>query len=67
MFFIHVFLDGILVEYWGVKHPLPYNDPGNVGETMLLGANFASGGAGILNDTGRVFVWNNICIWIDHD
>ncbi|CAL1397802.1 unnamed protein product [Linum trigynum] len=34
------------------QSPLPYLSPQLNGERLLYGANFASGGAGILNDTG---------------
>ncbi|CAL1397797.1 unnamed protein product [Linum trigynum] len=34
------------------RPPLPYLSPQLDGERLLYGANFASGGAGILNDTG---------------
>lgn len=35
---------------------LPYLDPELNGERLLVGANFASAGIGILNDTGIQFV-----------
>lgn len=36
--------------------PLPYLSPELDGEKLLIGANFASAGIGILNDTGIQFV-----------
>ncbi|KAI3976899.1 hypothetical protein MKX01_008757 [Papaver californicum] len=33
----------------------PYMDPTTVGDVVLRGVNYASGGAGILNDTGAIF------------
>lgn len=36
--------------------PLPYLDPAYNGQKLLVGANFASAGIGILNDTGIQFV-----------
>ncbi|KAH9326024.1 hypothetical protein KI387_006202, partial [Taxus chinensis] len=39
----------------GAESVLPYLDPSNNGNTLLRGANFASAGVGILNDTGVQF------------
>lgn len=38
------------------ESPLPYLSPQFNGQRMLVGANFASAGIGILNDTGVQFV-----------
>lgn len=38
--------------------PLPYLSPELNGQRLLIGANFASAGIGILNDTGIQFVIN---------
>ncbi|GAY50712.1 hypothetical protein CUMW_128840 [Citrus unshiu] len=38
------------------ESPLPYLSPELTGERLLNGANFASAGIGILNDTGIQFV-----------
>lgn len=38
------------------ESPLPYLDPALTGQRLLVGANFASAGIGILNDTGIQFV-----------
>ncbi|WOK98755.1 GDSL esterase/lipase LTL1 [Canna indica] len=43
-------------EYLGTEPSLPYLSPELQGEKLLLGANFASAGVGILNDTGVQFV-----------
>jgi len=40
----------------GAESTLPYLDPELNGERLLVGANFASAGIGILNDTGIQFV-----------
>ncbi|XP_026437708.1 GDSL esterase/lipase At4g16230-like [Papaver somniferum] len=41
---------------WGVKDYVPpYMDPTTVGDVVLRGVNYASGGAGILNDSGDIF------------
>jgi len=40
----------------GLEPTLPYLSPLLVGEKLLIGANFASAGIGILNDTGFQFV-----------
>ncbi|KAK7266820.1 hypothetical protein RIF29_19476 [Crotalaria pallida] len=40
----------------GTESPLPYLSPQLTGEKLLIGANFASAGIGILNDTGIQFV-----------
>lgn len=38
------------------ESPLPYLSPQLTGQRLLVGANFASAGVGILNDTGIQFV-----------
>ncbi|NP_001307298.1 GDSL esterase/lipase precursor [Solanum lycopersicum] len=38
------------------ESPLPYLDPALTGQRLLVGANFASAGIGILNDTGIQFI-----------
>ncbi|RZC58306.1 hypothetical protein C5167_005609 [Papaver somniferum] len=46
----------IIGEELGVKDYIPpYLDPTTVGDVVLRGVNYASGGAGIFNDTGAVF------------
>ncbi|KQJ83478.1 GDSL esterase/lipase LTL1 [Brachypodium distachyon] len=46
----------IISEYLGSEPALPYLSPNLRGENLLVGANFASAGVGILNDTGVQFV-----------
>uniref|UniRef100_A0A1D1Y8J3 GDSL esterase/lipase At5g33370 n=1 Tax=Anthurium amnicola TaxID=1678845 RepID=A0A1D1Y8J3_9ARAE len=46
----------ILSEQLGAESTLPYLSPELRGEKLLVGANFASAGIGILNDTGIQFV-----------
>jgi len=43
-------------ERIGSEPTLPYLSPALDGERLLVGANFASAGIGILNDTGIQFV-----------
>lgn len=43
-------------EQIGSEPTLPYLNPELTGEKLLVGANFASAGIGILNDTGIQFV-----------
>jgi len=43
-------------ERIGSEPTLPYLSPELNGERLLVGANFASAGIGILNDTGIQFV-----------
>jgi len=43
-------------EHLGAEPVLPYLSPELDGDKMLVGANFASAGVGILNDTGIQFV-----------
>jgi hypothetical protein len=43
----------------GTEPILPYLSPELKGDKLLVGANFASAGVGILNDTGFQFVWEN--------
>ncbi|XP_030475444.1 GDSL esterase/lipase At5g33370-like isoform X2 [Syzygium oleosum] len=45
----------IISESIGSEPTLPYLDPELNGERLLIGANFASAGIGILNDTGIQF------------
>ncbi|KAJ8459538.1 hypothetical protein OPV22_032464 [Ensete ventricosum] len=46
----------ILSEHLGAEPTLPYLSPELQGEKLLVGANFASAGIGILNDTGIQFI-----------
>ncbi|XP_078442806.1 GDSL esterase/lipase At5g33370-like [Wolffia australiana] len=46
----------IISEKLGAPPTLPYLSPELTGERLLVGANFASAGIGILNDTGLQFV-----------
>ena len=43
-------------EHLGAEPVLPYLSPELRGAKLLVGANFASAGVGILNDTGIQFV-----------
>ncbi|KAJ0764959.1 hypothetical protein HanPI659440_Chr08g0298061 [Helianthus annuus] len=43
-------------EHLGSEPVLPYLSPDMTNEKLLNGANFASAGIGILNDTGFQFV-----------
>jgi hypothetical protein len=43
-------------EQIGSEPTLPYLSPELSGQRLLIGANFASAGIGILNDTGIQFV-----------
>ncbi|RRT68456.1 hypothetical protein B296_00021904 [Ensete ventricosum] len=45
-----------LISWLGAETTLPYLSPELRGEKLLVGANFASAGIGILNDTGIQFV-----------
>ncbi|KAG2654928.1 hypothetical protein PVAP13_1NG559000 [Panicum virgatum] len=45
----------IISEHLGAEPVLPYLSPELDGDKMLVGANFASAGVGILNDTGIQF------------
>ncbi|KAL8557710.1 hypothetical protein ACS0TY_004981 [Phlomoides rotata] len=46
----------IISESMGWEPTLPYLSPELIGEKLLVGANFASAGVGVLNDTGIQFV-----------
>ncbi|XP_062201031.1 GDSL esterase/lipase At5g33370-like [Phragmites australis] len=46
----------IISEHLGAEPTLPYLSPELRGNKLLVGANFASAGVGILNDTGIQFV-----------
>ncbi|KAL5768074.1 hypothetical protein ACOSP7_014654 [Xanthoceras sorbifolium] len=46
----------IISEQIGMEPTLPYLSPQLTGERLLVGANFASAGIGILNDTGIQFL-----------
>ncbi|KAL6968094.1 hypothetical protein U1Q18_033897 [Sarracenia purpurea var. burkii] len=45
----------IISEHLGAESTLPYLDPQLNGRKLLVGANFASAGIGVLNDTGVQF------------
>ncbi|EPS69813.1 hypothetical protein M569_04951, partial [Genlisea aurea] len=45
----------LISQALGAEPTLPYLDPNLDGENLLVGANFASAGVGILNDTGIQF------------
>ncbi|GER42524.1 GDSL esterase/lipase [Striga asiatica] len=45
----------IISEHMGSEPTMPYLSPLLKGEKLLVGANFASAGVGILNDTGIQF------------
>ncbi|KAK2994714.1 hypothetical protein RJ640_002520 [Escallonia rubra] len=46
----------IISEQMGAESTLPYLSPQLTGERLLVGANFASAGIGVLNDTGIQFL-----------
>ncbi|XP_019453017.1 PREDICTED: GDSL esterase/lipase LTL1-like isoform X1 [Lupinus angustifolius] len=46
----------LISQKLGAESPLPYLSPELTGEKLLIGANFASAGVGILNDTGAQFL-----------
>ncbi|KAG6737453.1 hypothetical protein POTOM_058975 [Populus tomentosa] len=46
----------IISEQMGSESPLPFLSPELRGQRLLVGANFASAGIGILNDTGVQFI-----------
>jgi hypothetical protein len=50
-------------EHLGAEPALPYLSPELEGEKLLVGANFASAGVGILNDTGVQFGSSGIHIF----
>ncbi|MCD9560686.1 hypothetical protein HAX54_019430 [Datura stramonium] len=45
----------LISQELGAEPTLPYLDPELTGDKLLVGANFASAGIGILNDTGIQF------------
>ncbi|CAI0393892.1 unnamed protein product [Linum tenue] len=46
----------LIAEALGLESPLPFLNPDLKGKKLLAGANFASAGIGVLNDTGFQFV-----------
>jgi hypothetical protein len=52
----HVVVVVVAGEHLGAEPTLPYLSPELRGQKLLVGANFASAGVGILNDTGIQFV-----------
>ncbi|KAK9061847.1 hypothetical protein SSX86_019031 [Deinandra increscens subsp. villosa] len=47
----------IVGEELGQQHyAVPFLDPNSTGEVILYGVNYASGGGGIMNATGKIFV-----------
>lgn len=55
----HVWMYVYIGEEIGSERVLPYLSPELTGQKLLIGANFASAGIGILNDTGIQFVSPN--------
>jgi hypothetical protein len=49
-------------DYMGIPSVLAYLDPANTGSNLLRGANYASAGSGILDDTGAIFVSSTLSI-----
>ncbi|XP_027088369.2 GDSL esterase/lipase At5g33370-like [Coffea eugenioides] len=49
-------LPDLIGQYYGLEATLPYLSPELSGDKLLHGANFASAGVGILNDTGVQFI-----------
>jgi len=45
-------------EYLGTPYPPPVLSPDAKGTNLLHGVNYASAGAGILEETGSIFVRN---------
>ncbi|XP_059458554.1 GDSL esterase/lipase At2g23540-like [Corylus avellana] len=43
-------------ELGTANYAVPFLDPNSTGKAMLSGVNYASGGGGIMNATGRIFV-----------
>lgn len=55
--YIHIYCFFFFIgERMGMEAPQPYLSPHLKGDELLNGANFASAGVGILNDTGFQFV-----------
>ncbi|KAI3724233.1 hypothetical protein L2E82_36004 [Cichorium intybus] len=48
----------------GEESTLPYLSPYLTGEKLLVGANFASAGVGILNDTGVQFIVGELAKYV---
>lgn len=53
---VHSFMLDFAGQHIGSQPTLPYLSPELRGQKLLVGANFASAGVGILNDTGIQFV-----------
>lgn len=47
-------------DYLGTPYPLPVLAPEATGANLLHGVNYASAGAGILEETGAIFVRNHM-------
>lgn len=43
-------------ELGAQNYAVPFLDPNSTGKAILAGVNYASGGGGIMNATGRIFV-----------
>lgn len=59
--FLFIFCDKYSGQRIGSEPLLPYLSPQLNGQRLLVGANFASAGIGILNDTGIQFVSTDLC------
>ncbi|KAG2308158.1 hypothetical protein Bca52824_027906 [Brassica carinata] len=44
-------------ELGSANYAIPFLAPNATGKALLAGVNYASGGGGIMNATGRIFVW----------
>jgi len=53
------FVLGCVGEYLGIPYALPVLSPEAKGTNLLHGVNYASAGAGILEETGSIFVRNS--------
>ena len=51
-------------DKFGVPSPPPFLSLSLAGKDVLGGVNFASGGAGILNETGVYFVRHMLPLWL---
>lgn len=56
-----IFLAKFSGEELGIpNYAVPFLAPNATGKAILYGVNYASGGGGILNQTGRIFVSTHI-------
>lgn len=59
LYYLFLFFSG--EELGAPNYAVPFLDPNSTAKEKLAGVNYASGGGGIMNATGRIFVSTYFC------